>query len=315
MGSEESTLEAPPLERKLTAILSADVESYSRLMHQDEEATLATLSSHRAIMDDLIGKYRGRIAGTAGDSVLAEFASVTDAFTCAIAIQQELQRANMALAEDRKMQFRMGINVGDVMLKGGDLFGDGVNVASRVQATAGPGEICVTRGVRDHLRDRVDSEFQDLGEHAVKNIARPVRIFKVVFDRTGSPDPPRGIVNEGAEEPMVSRPPSSTAEPGPGEIAFWTAVESSNMDTEYRAYLEQYPSGAFASLAQGRLEKQSDDENANPEDKLEIELTFWNSIKDSDNSEMFSAYLDKFPDGQFRSVAEIRLDELKNQDT
>jgi adenylate cyclase len=310
MGSEESTLEAPPLERKLTAILSADVESYSRLMHQDEEATLATLSSHRGIMDDLIGKYRGRIAGTAGDSVLAEFASVTDAFACAIAIQQELQRANMALAEDRKMQFRIGINVGDVMLKGGDLFGDGVNVAARVQATAGPGEICVTRGVRDHLRDRVDSEFQDLGEHAVKNIARPVRIFKVVFDRTGSPDPPRGIVNDGAEEPMVSH-----TEPGPGEIAFWAAVESSNMDTEYRAYLEQYPSGAFASLAQGRLEKQSDDEIANPQDKIEIELTFWNSIKDSDNSEMFSAYLDKFPDGQFRSVAEIRLDELKNQNT
>ena len=87
------------------------------------------------------------------------------------------------------------------------------------------------------------------------------------------------------------------------------------MDTEYRAYLEQYPSGAFASLAQGRLEKQSDDEIANPEDQLEIELAFWNSIKDSDNAEMFSAYLDKFPDGQFRSVAEIRLDELKNENT
>jgi adenylate cyclase len=313
MTSEESPLEAPPLERKLTAILSADVESYSRLMHQDEEATLATLSSHRAIMDDLIGKYRGRIAGTAGDSVLAEFASVTDAFSCAIAIQQELQRVNAMLAEDRKMQFRIGINVGDVMLKDGDLFGDGVNVAARVQATAGSGEICVTRGVRDHLRDRVDSEFQDLGEHAVKNIARPVRIFKVVFDRTGTPDPPRGIVNEEAETPMASRTPSSNPEPGPGEIAFWTAVENSNTDTEYRAYLERYPSGAFASLAQGRLEQQPDDEVPTPEGKLEVELTFWNSIKDSDNPEMFSAYLDKFPDGQFRSVAEIRLGELKNQ--
>jgi adenylate cyclase len=239
MGFEEPTLEAPPLERKLTAILSADVESYSRLMHQDEDATLATLSSHRAIMDDLIGKYRGRIAGTAGDSVLAEFASVTDAFSCAIAIQQELYREHAALAEDRKMQFRMGINVGDVMLKDGDLFGDGVNVAARVQATAGPGEICVTRGVRDHLRDRVDSEFQDLGEHVVKNIARPVRIFKVVFDRTGTPDPPRGIVSEGTEAPTASPTPSSNPEPSPGEIAFWSAVETSNTDAEYRAYLER----------------------------------------------------------------------------
>jgi class 3 adenylate cyclase len=95
-------------------------------MHQDEEATLATLSSHRAIIDDLIAKYRGRIAGTAGDSILAEFASVTDAVACAIAIQQELQRANASLPEDRKMEFRIGINVGDVMLKDGDLFGDGV---------------------------------------------------------------------------------------------------------------------------------------------------------------------------------------------
>lgn len=103
MRLEDGLLEAPPLERKLTAVLSADVESYSRLMHQDEEATLATLSSHRAIMDNLIARYRGRIAGTAGDSVLAEFASVTDAFTCGIAIQQELERANAVLADDRKI--------------------------------------------------------------------------------------------------------------------------------------------------------------------------------------------------------------------
>jgi class 3 adenylate cyclase len=314
MYSEEPALEAPPLERKLTAILSADVESYSRLMHRDEDATLVTLSSHRAIMDDLIAQYRGRVAGTAGDSVLAEFASVTDAFSCAIAIQQELYRANAAISEDRKMQFRIGINVGDVIIKDGDLFGDGVNVAARVQAAAGPGEICVTRGVRDHLRDRVDSEFVDLGEHAVKNIARPVRIFKVLFDRTASPDPSQGLVSEGAEEPVSSRTSTSNTEPGPGEIAFWEAVENSNTDSEYRAYLERYPDGAFASLARSRLEKQSENEVRNPEGKLEIELTFWNSIKDSDNPEMFNAYLEKFPDGQFRSVAEIRLTELRNQD-
>lgn len=302
-------MEAPPLERKLTAILSADVEGYSRLMHQDEEATLATLSSHRAIIDDLIAKYRGRIAGTAGDSILAEFASVTDAVACAIAIQQELQRANASLPEDRKMEFRIGINVGDVMLKDGDLFGDGVNVAARVQNTAAPGEISVTRGVRDHLRDRVDSEFQDLGEHAVKNIARPVRVFKILFDRTGISDPPRKIGN--GEEPRPSG--KSGQEPSPGEIAFWTAVQNSDDDAEYRAYLERYPNGAFAALAEGRLERrQTNGEVPDPESSLEVELTFWNSIKDSDNAEMFSAYLDKYPDGQFRSVAEIRLSELKS---
>jgi adenylate cyclase len=308
MSVEDQPMEAPPLERKLTAIFSADVEGYSRLMHQDEEATLATLSSHRAIMDDLIQKYRGRIAGTAGDSVLAEFASVTDAVACAIAIQQELQRANALLPEDRKMQFRIGINVGDVMLKDGDLFGDGVNVAARVQATAGPGEICVTRGVRDHLRDRVDSEFQDLGEHAIKNIDRPVRIFKIVFDHTGIPDPPQRAND--AEAPVTS--PSSD-EPSPGEIAFWTAVQESNDDAEYRAYLKRYPSGAFAALARARLEKnQTGDESSDPESSLDVELTFWNSIRDSENPEMFSAYLDKFPNGQFKSVAEIRIEELKS---
>jgi class 3 adenylate cyclase len=211
MPFEDSPLEAPPLERKLTAILSADAEGYSRLMHRDEEATLATLSSHRAIMDDLIGKYRGRIAGTASDSVLAEFASITDAVACAIAIQQELDRANTLLSADRRMQFRIGINIGDVMLKDGDLFGDGVNVAARVQAAAGPREICVTRGVRDHLRDRLDSEFHDLGEHAVKNIARPVRVFKIVFDRTSIPDPPQGI--EVTEEPVGSPSANSKIEP------------------------------------------------------------------------------------------------------
>jgi class 3 adenylate cyclase len=311
MSLEDSPLEAPPLERKLTAILSADVEGYSRLMHQDEEATLATLSSHRAIIDDLIAKYRGRIAGTAGDSILAEFASVTDAVTCAIAIQQELQRANASLPEDRKMEFRIGINVGDVMLKDGDLFGDGVNVAARVQNTAAPGEICVTRGVRDHLRDRVDSEFQDLGEHAVKNIARPVRVFKILFDRTGISDPPRRTGN--GQEPAGAPSGKSNVEPSPGEIAFWTAVQNSDDDAEYRAYLERYPNGAFAALAEGRLERrQTDGEVPDPESSLEVELTFWNSIKDSDNAEMFSAYLDKYPDGQFRSVAEIRLSELKS---
>src|ERR1700739_2524506 len=154
-------MEAPPIERRLAAILSADVEGYSRLMHGDEEATMATLSAHRAVIDGLIGRHRGRIANTAGDSVLAEFASVLDAVRCAIEIQEALARANEAPPAERQMRFRIGINVGDVMVKGGDIFGDGVNVAARLEDLVEGGEICVSRGVRDLLRPRGGSVFGD----------------------------------------------------------------------------------------------------------------------------------------------------------
>ena len=147
-------MEAPPLERRLAAILAADVEGYSRLMHGDEEATLATLSAHRAIVDELIAKHKGRIANTAGDSVLAEFASVLGVVRCAVEIQEKLAQTNEAEPEERRMRFRIGINVGDIMVKEGDIFGDGVNVAARLEGLVKGGEICVSRGVHDHLRHR-----------------------------------------------------------------------------------------------------------------------------------------------------------------
>src|SRR5271156_6070722 len=127
------TMEAPELERRLAAIVAADVEGYSRLMHGDEEATMSSLSARRTVIDNLIGRHRGRIANTAGDSVLAEFASVLDAVRCAIEIQEALERANEVQPEERQMRFRMGVNVGDVMVKEGDIFGDGVNVAARLE--------------------------------------------------------------------------------------------------------------------------------------------------------------------------------------
>jgi class 3 adenylate cyclase len=172
-------MEAPPLERRLAAILAADVEGYSRLMHVDEEATLATLSARRIFVDDLILRHHGRIANTAGDSVLAEFASVLDAVRCAVDIQEAVARANEEETEARKMRFRIGINVGDVMVKEGDIFGDGVNVAARLEGLVRGGEICVSRGVRDHLRHRSGMFFEDLGEQLVRNIAHPIRAFRL----------------------------------------------------------------------------------------------------------------------------------------
>ena len=126
-------MEAPPLERKLVAILAADMQGYSRLMGVDEEGTLATLSAHRAIADALIAQNGGQICGTAGDSILAEFASVFAAVQCAVDIQRDLEQANQTLGEERRMWFRIGINIGDVMVKDGDIFGDGVNIAARLE--------------------------------------------------------------------------------------------------------------------------------------------------------------------------------------
>jgi adenylate cyclase len=148
-------MEAPDLERRLAAIVAADVEGYSSLMHSDEEATMATLSARRAVIDVLIVEHRGRIANTAGDSVLAEFASVLDAVSCAVAIQNAMMQANET-ADRRPMHLRIGINVGDVMVKEGDIFGDGVNVAARLESLAPRDGICVSRGVRDHLRHRAN---------------------------------------------------------------------------------------------------------------------------------------------------------------
>ena len=218
-------MEAPTLDRRLVAILAADVEGYSRLMALDEEAALATLSAHRAIADDLIVGFHGRIANTAGDSVLAEFASIVDAVRSAIEIQRKIAAANDELPEARRMLFRIGINVGDVMVKNGDIFGDGVNVAARLQTLADAGGICVSRGVRDSIRHLAGFSFEDLGEQQVKSIARPVRAFRVAINQealaeapeeTAPPQPPefQRIRPPPTAQPSTSRSgrPSGTAE-------------------------------------------------------------------------------------------------------
>lgn len=295
-------MEAPPLERKLAAILAADFEGYSRLMHADEERTLTTLTAHRSVVDDLIVRARGQIFGTAGDSVLAEFPSVVGAYACAVAIQQALARANSDLPESDRLLLRIGINVGDVMVKDGDIFGDGVNIAARVEALAPPGGICVTRGVRDHLRDRVGTRFSDLGEHAVKNILRPVRVFQAMFDPNGESSLPE--VHPLPQEAEPAGLPVSSSEEATDEateIAFWQSVQASDDDTEYRIYLESYPDGTFADLARARLEGTSRIEEPG------VELAFWETVRSSEDPTMIRAYLDKYPDGEFRALAEILL--------
>ena len=186
-------------ERRLVAILAADVEGFSRLMGSDEVGTFRGLTERRAILDALIASHRGRIANTAGDSVLAEFASAVDAVQCAVAAQGALAEANAGTSPDRHINFRIGVHVGDVMVKGGDLFGDGVNITARLQTLAAPGGVSVSGAAYDHVRKVLPFKFADLGAQQVKNIEEPVRVYAV----------------SAAKAPMTSESPEASDERKP----------------------------------------------------------------------------------------------------
>ena len=167
-----------PASRRLAAILAADVAGYSRLMGVDEEGTLERLKAHRRrLIDPKIKEHRGRIVKTTGDGLLAEFPSVVDAVRCAAEVQRGMLDREPDLPDERRVRFRIGINLGDVIADGDDIFGDGVNVAARLEALAAAGGICVSGIVHDQIRDRLPYRFADLGEQSVKNIARPVRVY------------------------------------------------------------------------------------------------------------------------------------------
>src|SRR6202047_1844212 len=165
-----------PVERRLIAILAADVVAYSRLMGDDEEGTLERLKGpRRQLIDPKIREHRGRIVKTTGDGMLAEFPSVVDAVRCGVEIQRGMVDRNAEVPEDTRISFRIGINLGDIIVDGDDIYGDGVNIAARLEALAEPGGICVARTVRNQIRDKLPYTFTDMGEQSVKNIARPVR--------------------------------------------------------------------------------------------------------------------------------------------
>jgi adenylate cyclase len=173
--------------RKLTAILSADVKGYSRLMGTDEEATLRTLQEYKEVMASSIQHHRGRIVGGAGDSLLAEFASVVDAVQCGVEIQQVLRAKNSLLPEDRRMDFRIGINLGDVIEEGDTIYGDGVNIAARLEGLAEPGGICISESAYQQIENKLPLRYDYLGEHEVKNIAKPVRVYCARIEADAAP--------------------------------------------------------------------------------------------------------------------------------
>jgi class 3 adenylate cyclase len=182
------------LERKLATILSADVAAYSRLMAQDEEQTLRTFRGHKQVFESLVAMHRGRIFNTAGDAILAEFGSTVEAVRCATEIQAALRTRNDQLPPSRQVRFRIGVNLGDVMVQGQDLLGDGVNLAARLQAAAEPGGICVSGSVHDQIRNKLSLSFQSLGEMNFKNIPQPVRTFSIsgVDGQAALPSPKGG---------------------------------------------------------------------------------------------------------------------------
>jgi adenylate cyclase len=173
------------VERRLTAIMAADIAGYSRLMAADEEGTLAALKTlRRDVTDCKIKEHRGRIVNTTGDGLLCEFASVVDAVRCAVEVQREMAARNASVQAERRINFRIGINLGDIMIDENDIFGDGVNVAARLEALTEPGGVCVSRVVRDQVRDKLAIAFEDMGEQQVKNIARPVRAYRAFVAET-----------------------------------------------------------------------------------------------------------------------------------
>ena len=192
MDWEEMAVVEQRVERKLSAILAADVAGYSRLVGVDEEGTLAQLKAlRRDLVDPKIDEHRGRIVKTTGDGLLVQFASVVDALRCAVEIQRGMIERNAETPEEKRIEFRMGINVGDIIIDGDDIYGDGVNVAARLEGLSEPGGICVSLGVRDQVRDKLDLTFEDAGEQQLKNIARPVRVYRVRLSGTATKATPK----------------------------------------------------------------------------------------------------------------------------
>jgi len=196
-------METDSLRRRLAAIMNADVKEYTRLMRQDETATVQILKSYREILATLITQHHGRVVDSPGDNVLAEFASVVDAVQSAVAIQKELKLRNASLDEARRMEFRIGINLGDVIADGDRIYGDGVNIAARLEGLAEPGGICISRTAYDQIEDKLPFGYEYLGERQVKNLSRPVQAYKVLLEREDS----KRLAEEQEEADLKRVPP------------------------------------------------------------------------------------------------------------
>ena len=323
-------MSSTPVKRKLAAILAADAVGYSRMMAADEEGTMKILAAHRAVIDGIIQFHEGRIVNTAGDSVIADFASPTQAVRCAVEIQDALKTRNDALSEARKMEFRIGVNLGDVMVKGEDLLGDGVNVAARLEGIAEPGSIYLSSSVYDQISGKLDLGFVDLGEQALKNIDRPIRAYRVNRER--------GSATVAARKPRHAVALWVAAVVAVialgGGIAWYLEQQLSiRQEQEARAKAEAESAKAKAGaeivkarvkveeveIARARAEAEEARKTAASDsgaaavklDALALELKFWESVKDSRNANELRAYLDQYTNGKFAQLAQARINALE----
>jgi TolB-like protein len=213
--------EQPSISRRLAAILAADIAGYSRLMGQDEAATVRDLKAHQAVILPLVGRHGGRIIDTAGDGILAEFPSVVGATECAVEIQTVMAARNEDVPEERRMRFRIGINLGDVIHDESRIYGDGINVAARLEALAPPGGVLLSQAVHDQVRDRLDLAFEDLGERELKNIARPVRVYRLRTSAESKAAPAPGATLPLPDKPSIAVLPfaNMSGDPEQGYLA------------------------------------------------------------------------------------------------
>src|SRR5437762_854021 len=185
-GADRAPTPPTPVERRLAAILHADVQGYSRLLGEDEVATLRTVASHLAMMRTLVQQHGGRAVGSRGDSLLAEFPSAVAAVHCAVAMQQELKVRNAALPEARRVEFRIGVNLGEIVVDDDQLHGEGINIAVRLEGVAEAGGICLSEVVYRQVKNRLALSYEDVGERRLKNIAEPVRVWRVTMDEAAA---------------------------------------------------------------------------------------------------------------------------------
>ena len=307
-------MEQPAITRKLAAIVAADVVGYSRMMGIDEVGTLNALKAvRREVVDAVIAAHRGRIFKTNGDGLLAEFASAVDAVACAVAVQRAMFHRNSRIAEGRQIVFRMGINVGDVILDGDDVFGDGVNVAARLETLCEPGGVCISRSANDQVRDKLAISFADLGEQTVKNIARAVGVFGLAAsDIAAMPQVSLGEATSQVLPPQPLPPPQVATRrwravtaigamlaAGLG-IVWWLPRPPPPLPPVPSATIVAAPP-PVATIPEPAVPSAS---------SFASDELFWNSVQASTSPDALRGYLAKFPNGAFRALAQDRLTQL-----